>query len=266
MENMMKMQCPKCGASGQMDDAKIPEGGAKVRCPRCSERFFVNKDQSGQEATPLFESNEQPAMPPPLRMEDPTPPQTTSFSPPTFHETCSLCKNNFSRMDLIRFGDNWLCAKCKPAYLQMLQQGLDTPEQKRYAGFWIRLGAKFLDGLIVGALNLIVSLPFAFAGDSADLSTNLAKGVVQLAVQIAIAVAYTVFFLGKFQATPGKMACGLLVVTADGGNVTYMRAMGRHFAEFLSSIILMIGYIMAAFDQEKRALHDRICDTRVVHK
>ena len=263
---MMKMQCPSCGASGQMDDAKIPEGGAKVRCPRCNERFFVQKDQADREAAPLFESNEQPAMAPPLSMEDPTPPETTPSSPPSFHETCSLCKNTFSRMDLIRFGDTWLCAKCKPAYLQMLQQGLDTPEQKRYAGFWIRLGAKFLDGLIVGALNFVVSLPFAFAGDPADLTATLAIGAVQVVIQIGIAAAFTVFFLGKFQATPGKMACGLVVMTADGGNVTYMRALGRHFAEFLSTIILLIGYIMAAFDQEKRALHDRICDTRVVHK
>jgi len=27
----------------------------------------------------------------------------------------------------------------------------------------------------------------------------------------------------------------------------------------------MIGYIMAAFDSEKRALHDHICDTRVIY-
>ena len=29
-------------------------------------------------------------------------------------------------------------------------------------------------------------------------------------------------------------------------------------------MILMIGYIMAGFDSEKRALHDMICDTRVI--
>jgi hypothetical protein len=32
----------------------------------------------------------------------------------------------------------------------------------------------------------------------------------------------------------------------------------------LSSLTLAIGYIMAAFDDEKRSLHDRICDTRVI--
>jgi uncharacterized RDD family membrane protein YckC len=62
------------------------------------------------------------------------------------------------------------------------------------------------------------------------------------------------------------MACGLRVVRPDGESLTFMRAFGRHFAEMLSGLILMIGYLMAAFDSEKRALHDRISDTRVVHK
>jgi uncharacterized RDD family membrane protein YckC len=34
----------------------------------------------------------------------------------------------------------------------------------------------------------------------------------------------------------------------------------------VSGIILLIGYIMAGFDEEKRALHDRVCDTRVIYK
>ena len=96
-----------------------------------------------------------------------------------------------------------------------------------------------------------------------------AIGGTMLAVfglQMAVAAAYSVFFVGKFQATPGKMALGIKIITPDGGRVGYGRALGRYFAEFLSSIILGIGYLMAAFDQEKRALHDRICTTRVVKK
>jgi uncharacterized RDD family membrane protein YckC len=40
--------------------------------------------------------------------------------------------------------------------------------------------------------------------------------------------------------------------------------LGRHFAKILSGIILYIGYLMAFWDDEKRALHDRICSTRVI--
>jgi uncharacterized RDD family membrane protein YckC len=72
--------------------------------------------------------------------------------------------------------------------------------------------------------------------------------------------------IGKYGATLGKMACKIKVVTPDGGRVTYLRAFGRYFAKLLSAMICFIGYIMAGFDDEKRALHDRICDTRVVCK
>ena len=82
--------------------------------------------------------------------------------------------------------------------------------------------------------------------------------------QYAIPAAYDTWFVGKYGATPGKMACNLKVVVEDGERVTYMRAFGRHFAKLLSSMILAIGFIMAAFDDQKRTLHDRICETRVV--
>ena len=72
--------------------------------------------------------------------------------------------------------------------------------------------------------------------------------------------------IGKYGATLGKMACRIKVVTSEGGPVSYMRALGRYFAKQLSCLTLMIGYIMAFFDKENRALHDRICDTRVVMK
>ena len=74
------------------------------------------------------------------------------------------------------------------------------------------------------------------------------------------------WLIGKYGATLGKMACGIRVVRPDGSPVTYLRAFGRYWAKFLSGIMLLIGYIIAAFDAEKRALHDHICDTRVVYK
>jgi uncharacterized RDD family membrane protein YckC len=70
--------------------------------------------------------------------------------------------------------------------------------------------------------------------------------------------------IGKYGATVGKMACKIKVITADGQPVSYARAFGRYFAKVLSSLTLLIGFIIAAFDSEKRSLHDHICNTRVV--
>ena len=87
-----------------------------------------------------------------------------------------------------------------------------------------------------------------------------------LFISIFIGVAYEVLPIGAYGATLGKMACKIRVVVADGSKVSYLRSLGRYFAKMLSGIICAIGYLMAAFDEEKRALHDRICSTRVVIK
>ena len=83
---------------------------------------------------------------------------------------------------------------------------------------------------------------------------------------VALGLAYESWFLVNKGATPGKMVLSLQVARADGGQITWSLAIGRHFAKMLSGIILGIGYILVAFDGEKRALHDMICNTRVTKK
>jgi uncharacterized RDD family membrane protein YckC len=84
-------------------------------------------------------------------------------------------------------------------------------------------------------------------------------------VNLILVIAYEVYFLSTRGATPGKMVFGLKVVRADGSGISRGLAAGRYFASWVSSITLGIGYIMAGMDEEKRALHDRICDTRVIY-
>jgi uncharacterized RDD family membrane protein YckC len=105
---------------------------------------------------------------------------------------------------------------------------------------------------------------FGAATESADPAVALGATAILQLLQIIIAASYTTYFLGKHGATPGKMAMKLRVIHESGSDISYWRALGRHFAEMLSGLILGIGYIMAAFDDEKRTLHDRICSTRVI--
>jgi len=83
-------------------------------------------------------------------------------------------------------------------------------------------------------------------------------------VGTVIGVTYAWFFLSRFSATPGKMALGLKVVRSDGSVLSTGRIIGRYFSEMLSGMILCVGYLMIGFDEERRGLHDRICDTRVI--
>jgi len=80
-------------------------------------------------------------------------------------------------------------------------------------------------------------------------------------------IAYYWFFMRKYEATPGKMVFGLRVVRSDGSPLSHGQIVGRFFAEIVSKYFTFgFGYLMAAFDRENRAMHDQMCDTRVVKK
>ena len=187
-------------------------------------------------------------------------------------EVCVECGNLYSPNDMVRYGESFVCAECKPVFFQRLQEGALLPGAMEYAGFWIRFGAKFIDlvllGVVNGAVQMVMGMIVGGAGSMTGSEEIAFFIVIVLSSLFSLffGAVYTTFFIGRFAATPGKMACGLKVVRADGDKVSYMRALGRHFAEMLSAIILYIGYLMAAFDEEKRSLHDRICDTRVIRK
>ncbi|MGD9158288.1 MAG: RDD family protein [Desulfobacteraceae bacterium] len=182
---------------------------------------------------------------------------------------CAECGRSFSRDDMIKYGDSWVCAQCKPIFVQKIKEGVNIT-QMDYAGFWIRFGAYIIDSIIMTVINLILSFFISLVGFSAISQDDPSKAIMVSAltslINMIIYLGYETYFIGKWGATIGKMACGLKVVTPEGEKVTYLRAFGRYFAKIISSLILCIGFIMAGFDDEKRALHDRICSTRVISK
>ncbi len=138
-----------------------------------------------------------------------------------------------------------------------------------YAGFWIRVVAKLVDSAVLWAAGFALTFvvaPLLYGRVPDTPSPFLDDRPPLLLLQLAVAAAYNTAFVGRYGATPGKMAAGLRIVSPAGGAVTYGTALCRYFAEILSSVILGIGYLMVAFDIEKRGLHDRICRTRVVFK
>ncbi|MGA9497765.1 MAG: RDD family protein, partial [Terriglobales bacterium] len=67
----------------------------------------------------------------------------------------------------------------------------------------------------------------------------------------------------SYQATLGKMIFGMKVTDLYGNRISFGRATGRHFAKWLSGMILGIGYIMVAFTERKQGLHDLLAGTLV---
>ena len=209
---------------------------------------------------------------------DPNQPAAAATAPvPVGQVTCVECRSIFPKEQCIQYGTTWVCATCKPIFVQRLQEGASRMGGYEgafdYGGFWIRVGAKLIDSIIMGVLVMIpVALIFFLAwgtqgpGSQPPDSAFLAMQILFQLGSILIVVAYNTFFIAKYAATPGKMVCGLKVVMADGSRVSGWRAFGRAWADQLSAMICYIGYIIVAFDEEKRALHDHICNTRVVRK
>jgi uncharacterized RDD family membrane protein YckC len=187
---------------------------------------------------------------------------------------CTECGRPFSPNDLVRFGDRWICGNCKEIFAQKLREGVAPQGAMVYAGFWVRVGAMFIDGLILGAvwallafvgfLVLAPSLSRSGAAPEAALAAMSIVFVLGYLLLLAGSACYEAFFVARSGATIGKKALRLKVVMPDGGRVSLGRAFGRYFAKMLSGIPLYIGFIMVGFDSEKRGLHDYICNTRVI--
>ena len=188
---------------------------------------------------------------------------------------CSECGRAVPASQLTSYGDVSVCAQCQPAYSQRV-----SGKARHYGGFWIRFLAIIIDGIIIGVVSAIIRIPLGLAGLGVGLGLGrnpdpnqvlaaipAVMSLIGLSflINLALSLAYDVYFLTTKGATPGKMALGLKVIRADGGPITAGVAIGRYFGKILSGIVLWIGFIIAGFDGEKRALHDHICGTRVVY-
>ncbi len=186
--------------------------------------------------------------------------------------SCSQCGRALAQSALVQIAGNWVCADCKPAFLSRLMAGGAAVTSKwHYAGFWIRVVARLIDGITVGIAQAFIALLF-FGTFGAQFLPSVMRSApigLRLSFQLlsyAIAIVYEVVFLRYQGATLGKMALGLKVIRSNGESLGWGISFGRYFMYIVSGIILLIGYMMAGFDNEKRALHDRVCDTRVIYK
>src|SRR5437867_10843556 len=74
----------------------------------------------------------------------------TATAAATAEVVCAECGRIFPLDNTIQYGNVRVCAGCKPIFMQKLAEGAKIGGSLNYAGFWVRFGAKFLDGLIIG--------------------------------------------------------------------------------------------------------------------
>jgi uncharacterized RDD family membrane protein YckC len=160
--------------------------------------------------------------------------------------------------------------------------GSGFPAALPFAGFWERVGAYLIDGLILGIPfgALAIVLVLTFGGFSVllhrrsadpDAAAAVAGPAVMLffLAMMGFLVVQWLYFAGmessERQATFGKSVMSLRVANYDGQRISFGHATGRFFAKIVSGMVpFAIGYIMAAFTEKKQALHDFIAGTVVL--
>ncbi len=137
------------------------------------------------------------------------------------------------------------------------------------AGFMRRLAALFLDRIIL--VIPLVGLMFVFVlGSMGNRDYGAGVAVVQVVVGLGYFLVAPLYYAlmesSAGQATLGKRALGIKVTDMNGRRISFGHALGRWFAAALSYLTLYIGFLMAAFTDRKRALHDFVAGTQVVDR
>lgn len=190
-------------------------------------------------------------------------------------EICVMSGRRCSRNQMIQYEGQWISAEHRDAFFERLSEGVRQPLVGEfrmpgpygYGGFWRRAGALVIDVVIRRVLVYLLSIGVtALIGSGVGLGfTDLrAYLVMDLAITLVVHLAYGIFFLRRFDATPGKLALGLKVLRPDGSSLSVSRIVGRYFAGSLNLFTLGIGYLVVTLNAEKRGLHDYLCDTRVI--
>jgi uncharacterized RDD family membrane protein YckC len=132
----------------------------------------------------------------------------------------------------------------------------------RFAGFWRRVLAYLIDGLVILAVQVALTLlVFLIAPNDLQAAANIAP--------VAALIAWAYFALlesSPARATLGKLALNLFVADLHGDPIGFWRATARYWLKILSSLVVGLGWLMPAFTPRKQALHDLLAGTLVLRR
>jgi uncharacterized RDD family membrane protein YckC len=147
------------------------------------------------------------------------------------------------------------------------------------AGWWSRAGAQIIDGIIITIGASILFLPLVAAGVSVETDGGyfalVVAGILWILCIAIVALLYAPAMMSRTNGkTLGRMATGIRVVRTSGERVTFGYAMLREVAvktilfgiagAFTGGLAQLVDYLWPLWDEENRALHDFIVQSRVV--
>jgi len=151
----------------------------------------------------------------------------------------------------------------------------------QYAGFWWRFLGYIIDQLVISVVAGIFIFPIMGifglsiysmieSGVEIEDSPMFWSSIISLyssIIFISVLINWLYFAImesSRFQGTIGKLVLKIKVTDYNYQKISFGRATGRFFGKYVSSFILMIGYIMAGFTEKKQALHDLMASCYVI--
>ncbi len=267
------MNCQHCGRDADPEAKFCVDCGSplELRCPACQtpydlgSRFCALCGRSLPEVLPSDPSaDSERELPEQPVVADPKESVGANIQPFRRELACPRCHQNNTI-------DSDYCFACGmpldsnspdppevgPQPTPFVHSSLDTPLGAK-AGFWERLAAYIIDIVLASVgVALLVAL-FANADDS----------ITTVMVSLGYLGYFTVFVATK-ATTIGKSFLKLYVVRTDGSRVGFVRAFFRSVAHFLVlavawGTLLGVFFLIYHYRKHGRAVHDAICDTKVV--
>lgn len=163
------------------------------------------------------------------------------------------------------------------------ENAIVQPETKpvQYAGFWWRFLAIIIDDILISFAAGIFIFPimglfglsiYSMMESGVDIEESplfwgSLVSMYSAIFFISLIITWLYFAImesSKSQGTVGKILLKIKVTDYDYQRISFGRATGRFFGKYVSSFILLIGYILAAFTEKKQALHDIIASCYVI--
>lgn len=153
------------------------------------------------------------------------------------------------------------------SHWEQRQQILNYPR----AGLFRRLASLLYDGLIVGAIWMLIGfiVQLAVGTDTSQLvdgrvQTDPVLGNILFFLMVASCATFFLWFWTRSGQTVGMLAWRIKVVDLDGGHISWRQAAIRFLLAWPAFFVLGLGYLWLLVDAEGDAVHDKISGTRVV--
>jgi uncharacterized RDD family membrane protein YckC len=139
-------------------------------------------------------------------------------------------------------------------------------KKNQYGGFWMRICASIIDGIILTFFSILVRLSLGL-----KIITHTTPSEKNEALATLLIFLCNFFYLSVFQAqfkgSIGKHCMGLVLVDAENlTNMSLPQSVGRLVMQYVSIIVFFLGLITISFSRRKQGWHDLAAGTLVIKK